>query len=65
MMYKRRTDQVGVVILVLLADTREVAYDLDTQLAEQVAVTDTGALEDLRSTEGTGAQDDHLAGSDL
>ena len=61
----RRTNQVGVVVLVLLTDTGKVADNLDAELAEQVAVANTRALKDLRAAEITRAEDDHLAGLDL
>lgn len=52
-------------VLVLLANARKVADDLDTELAEEVAVADPRALKDLRGTESTRAEDDHLASFDL
>ena len=59
------TGEGGVVVLVLLTDTREVADDLDAELAQELAVADTRALEDLRGTQSTGAEHDHLASLDL
>lgn len=52
-------------VLVFFTDTRKVADDLDAELAEELAIANTRALEDLGSTESTRAEDNHLAGLDL
>ena len=48
-------------VLVLLADAREIADDLDAELVEHLGVADARALEDLGCAERAGAEDDHLA----
>jgi hypothetical protein len=47
-----------------LPNTRKVANNLDIQLTQQLGVTDTRTLQDLRSTEGSTAENDELASSD-
>lgn len=48
-------------VLVLFADAREVANDLDTEVTEELCVSDAGPLEDLRGAERARAEDNHLA----
>ena len=48
-------------VLVLFADTGEVANDLNAELVEHFGVADTRALEDLGGAERPGANDYHLA----
>ena len=43
-------------VLVFLTNSWKVANNLDVQLLEELGITDTRALEDLRSTKCTGAQ---------
>ena len=42
----------------------KVADDGDVELTKEIGITDTRALQDLRGTESSGAQDDHLTGLD-
>ena len=48
-------------VLILLADAREIADDLDAELVEHLGVADARALEDLGRAERARAEDDHLA----
>ena len=52
-------------VLVLLADAREVADDLDTEFVEHLSVADTRALEDLGRAQRTGREHDVLVRADL
>lgn len=46
-------------------DTGEVADDLDAKFIEQLGITNARTLENLGTTKGTRADDDHLACLDL
>ena len=47
-------------ILVVLADTRDIGDDWDVERLEDIRVSDTGTLENLWRAERTGRDDDEL-----
>ena len=58
---KRLTGEGSIVVLVLLADAREIADDLDAEATKKFCIPYTRALEDLGRAERARAEDDHLA----